>query len=187
MASRLPDKLFGVRDAFYRYFRDGQGHGVPVTVLPRGDSAPAPLPLTDEAILNQARARVRRLAAHHDGDHTFCVGTEAGLVQIESEGERRFLVRTWSVIRGMGEETWGASGSVQIPERVIAELDALGVASTLQAAGTRRHGGMVAALTAGLEDRRSATALATLHALASLFHGILDHPPGRSFWRPSPR
>jgi hypothetical protein len=42
------------------------------------------------------------------------------------------------------------------------------------APGKRRSGGLVSSLTGGLETRRRAVALGTLHALASFFHGLLE-------------
>ena len=42
---------------------------------------------------------------------------------------------------------------------------------------------MVSSLTGGLEQRRSATALATFHAVATLMYGVLENRPhGRRRW-----
>lgn len=179
VASRLPDKLLGVREGFLRYFRGRRAGGVDVSVLPRGNDGGVPRRLDDDAILELARTQARAVAASADAAATFAVGCEAGLVVVRSGGERRFLLRTWAVVLGLGEESWGASGSVQLPSRLVAGLTDEDVPLAIPTGATRRHGGMVAALTAGLENRRSATALASFNALATLFYGIFDRPPGR--------
>lgn len=188
VASRLPDKLFGVRDGFNRYFR-GRSGGVAVSVSARGDDGGLPLILEDRAILDLARRQARDIADGDGADATFAVGVEAGFTTVESTateksapenaGARRFFLRTWSVVIGLDDESWGSSGSVQIPSRLIGGLADEDVPFAMPIGSTRRHGGMVSALTAGLENRRSATALATFNALASLFYGVFDRPPGR--------
>ena len=45
--------------------------------------------------------------------------------------------------------------------------------------GTRRSGGMVSSLTGAVETRRSATALATFHAVSTLMYGRLESHPHR--------
>jgi len=49
---------------------------------------------------------------------------------------------------------------------------------TLEPSGTRRSGGLISAFTGGLESRRTAVSLATLQALATMFHGILESRRG---------
>lgn len=178
VASQLPDKLLGVREGFRRYFHDGLERPLPVAVTPHPvDEDGAPLPLSDDAILEMARDRARSLAAEVGDRFHFTVGSEAGLLGFEAAGERRSFVRCWTVIVGLDGETWGSSGSVQLPPRLV---DGVGDEELPYAIpGTRRSGGMAASLTGGLEDRRSTTALATLNALSTLLYGVLQSRPVR--------
>ena len=174
----LPDKLLGVRDGFRRYFHDGQERSLPVSVLPQPqDEARTPLPLSDGDILSLARRRARELEQLYGDEFAFHVGSEAGLLLFEADGLTRYFVRTWTVVVGLGEETWGSSGSVQLPERLIHGLDERDLPFAVP--GTRRSGGMVSSLTGALETRRSSTALATFNALSSLMYGRLESHPHR--------
>jgi hypothetical protein len=65
---------------------------------------------------------------------------------------------------------------VELPERLIEGLS--GEQLAIAVPGTRRAGGTIASLTGGLETRRSAVALATLHALSTHFYGILESRRG---------
>ena len=174
----LPDKLLGVRDGFVRYFDRGLETSVPVSVLPQPlDETRAPLPVSDQDILALARRRALEIQRLHGNDFAFKVGTEAGLLLFESEGQTRYFVRSWTVVLGLGEETWGSSGSVQLPQRLIQGLDREDLPFAVP--GTRRSGGMVSSLTGALETRRSAIALATFHALSTLMYGRLESHPHR--------
>lgn len=176
---RLPDKLLGVRDGFLRYFHDGLSRPVPISVNSRLDDDNEPLPLDDEQILTLARRRVADLEeklAGDSGSDSFLVGTESGLAVHSADGRRCVFVRTWTVIRALGHETWGSSGALQMPPDLIEGLDQIDIPFAVP--GTRRGGGMVASLTGGVETRRKATSLATFHALASLLYGVLESSPG---------
>lgn len=174
----LPDKLLGVRDGFLRYFHDGLERSVPVSVIPQPqDEARTPLPVTDADILSLARRRAVELSGLHGDAFAFCVGSEAGLLSFVAGGQTRYFVRSWTVVRGLGEETWGSSGSVQLPERLIEGLEQEDLPFAVP--GTRRSGGMVSSLTGALETRRSATALATFHAISTLMYGRLESHPHR--------
>ncbi len=174
----LPDKLLGVRDGFMRYFHHGLERSVPVSVMPQAlDEAQTPLPITDEDTLALARRRALELQRLHGDAFTFHVGTESGLLLFECDGQRRYFVRSWSVVLGLDEESWGSSGSVQLPQRLIQGLDREDLPFAVP--GTRRSGGMVSSLTGSLETRRSATALATFHALSTLMYGRLESHPHR--------
>jgi non-canonical (house-cleaning) NTP pyrophosphatase len=178
VAGDLPDKLLGVRDGFVRYFHHGLERSVPVSVTPRSvDEARTPLPISDADILALARDRALELRRHHGDAFAFCVGTEAGMLLFESAGEARYFVRSWTVVLALDEETWGSSGSVQLPQRLIQGLGQEDLPFAVP--GTRRSGGMVSSLTGALETRRSATALATLHALSTLMYGRLESHPHR--------
>ncbi len=166
----MPDKLLGVRDSFLRYFHHERP--VPVAVVPQPqDEARTPLPLSETEILELARSRALRLEQELGDKFAFYVGTEAGLSTVEAVGEVRSFVRSWTVIRGFGDESWGSSGSVQLPERLIRGLD--GTELPFAVPGRRRSGGMVSSLTGGLETRRSTTALATFHALSTIMYGVI--------------
>lgn len=169
-----PDKLLGVRDGFRRYFQRGLERSVPVSVAPQPeDDAGTPLPVTDVETLELAQARARRLAVDLGDAFTFYVGSESGLLTFETAGEVRHFVRSWSVVIGLGDEAWGSSGSVEVPQRLIRGLDSAELPFAVP--GRRRKGGMVSSLTGGLESRRSATSLATFHALASIMYGVIEN------------
>ncbi|NJL27028.1 MAG: 30S ribosomal protein S13 [Thermoanaerobaculia bacterium] len=133
--------------------------------------------LTDAEILALARRRALRLRETHGEVYDFCIGSENGLMTFGIDGVEHTFVRSWTVLFGLGEEVWGSSGSIQLPERLIAGLGSEQVPFAIP--GTRRSGGMAASLTGGLEDRRTATALSTLHALSTLMYGRLETRPLR--------
>ena len=173
----LPDKLLGVREGFLRYFHDGLEQSVPVSVSPRtqDEPRPTPLPLSDEEIVQMAQRRARKLEEEHPGLFTFYVGSEAGLATVRAGDQTRHLVRSWTVVRGLGDEAWGSSGSVQLPQSLIQGLDDAELPFAVP--GRRRSGGMVSSLTGGVETRKSATALATFHAISTLMYGLLESRP----------
>jgi non-canonical (house-cleaning) NTP pyrophosphatase len=139
-----------------------------------GDPPPIGLPFTDEETLRLARQRVRELEARLADTYHFYIATEGGLSSIEMDGATRYFVRNWTVVSGVLGETWGASGSVQIPDRIVAGLDQAQIEFAVP--GTRKSGGMLRSLTGGLETRRKAISQSTLLAISSLFYGILDRP-----------
>ncbi len=201
VGSDLPDKLLGVRDGFVRYFHHGLHRPVPVSVLPQpvDDDETLP-PLSDAEILELARRRAAWLEEHQDPGgpayrrpdpgrpdpaFAFYVGSETGLLTCDGPAcrgadgrspgdgdEPRYFVRTWTVVRGLEDEAWGSSGSVQLPRHLIRGLDSEDLPFAIP--GRRRSGGMVSSLTGGLETRRSATALATFHAVASIMYGLIE-------------
>lgn len=161
-----------------RYFHDGLENPVPVSVVSKlEDDLAAPLPLTDEQILELARRRAREVDEQAESEIHFSVGTESGLLAMEVDGELRYFVRSWTVLLGLDDEAWGSSGAVQLPQRLIEGLEQNEM--MLAVPGTRRSGGMVSSLTGQLETRRSATALATLHAISTLMYGLLRSRPVR--------
>ena len=86
-------------------------------------------------------------------------------------------MRSWTVIVGLTGEGWGASGSVEIPPRLIRDLEDHQIPFAIP--GTRRKGGMTSSITGGLETRRSAVAMSTFHALSSVLYGLLESHPFR--------
>jgi non-canonical (house-cleaning) NTP pyrophosphatase len=178
VAGPAPDKLLGVRDGFLRYFHDGLDRAVSVAVVPQAMEEPASgLPVGDEEVVRLARSRALELESSLAGTYHFYVATEGGLHALEVDGRHCYFVRNWTVVRGLLGEAWGSSGSIQLPERIVAGLDSEQV--PLAVPGTRRSGGMISSLTGGLETRRKAVAVSTLHAIASLFYGILESRPIR--------
>ncbi len=187
MGSDLPDKLLGVRDGFVRYFHHGLHRPVPVSVLPQPVDAGETLPpLSDGEVLELARRNAALLeeqadSGRPDPDFAFYVGSETGLLTCdgpasaaaEDGDEPRYFVRTWTVVRGLEDEAWGSSGSVQLPRHLIRGLDSEDLPFAVP--GRRRSGGMASSLTGGLETRRSATALATFHAVASIMYGLIEN------------
>ena len=100
----------------------------------------------------------------------------------DDSDEPRYFVRTWTVVRGLEDEAWGSSGSVQLPRHLIRGLDSEDLPFAIP--GRRRSGGMVSSLTGGLETRRSATAQATLHAVASIMYGLIESRAASRLDRP---
>jgi non-canonical (house-cleaning) NTP pyrophosphatase len=179
VAGGSADSLLGVRDGFVRYFQEGLENPVPVAVVPqKTEVGHGGLYLSDEATLAHARSQAADLESRLAGAYQFYVGLEGGLHVVETDGDMHYLVRCWTVVRGVLGEACGASGSVEIPPRLISGVPD----SQLHAAvpGTRRSGGMISSLTYGAETRRSALSLATFHAVSTLFYGILEGRPGRS-------
>jgi non-canonical (house-cleaning) NTP pyrophosphatase len=178
VAGPSPDKLLGVRDGFLRYFHDGLDRAVSVAVVPQQvEEAPIGLPVSDEEVIRIVRSRALALEQQLADTYHFYIATEGGLHSLDIDGRQRYFVHNWTVIRGLLGEAWGSSGSIQVPERIIAGLDSEQI--PLAVPGTRRSGGMISSLTGGLETRRKAIAISTLHALSTLFYGILESRPIR--------
>ena len=178
VAGPTADKLLGVRDGFLRYFHDGLERAVSVAVVPQQvEELPVGLPVTDEEVIRLARERALALEKALADNYHFYVATEGGLHSLDVDGEHCYFVRNWTVVRGLLGEAWGSSGSIQVPGRIIAGLDSEQI--PLAVPGTRRSGGMISSLTGGLETRRKAIALSTLHAISTLFYGILESRPVR--------
>lgn len=176
VAGRLPDKWLGVRDGFRRVIRDALGLSTGVEVTAYETAGSGQMPLSDAGILTLAleRAHAVRVACPAT---PFVVGSEAGVARFEVGGTERWVIRTWTVVLAFGTEAWGSSGSLELPPALIRGLDPSEVAMAVP--GTRRHGGAVAALSRGLEDRRGATAAATANALLTLFYTASGPGAGR--------
>src|SRR5215210_3677079 len=179
VAGTASENLLGVRDAVLRYFHDGLDRTVSVAVVPQTVSdSPIGLPFTDEETLRLARQRVAELEAKLGSTYHFYIASESGIHAIDVDsGSPRYFIRYWTVVRGTLGESWGSSGSVQIPDRIVAGLDHAQIPFAVP--GTRRSGGIIRSLTGGLESRRKAINTATLHALSSLFYGVLESRPIR--------
>lgn len=173
MAGSTPDRLLGVRDAFIRYLHEGLRRPTSVAVVPHpGEEMPVGLPLTDEETMQVARRRAEDLRRELGDTYHFYVASEGGLEPLELGSQVRYFVRNWSVVISSFGEAWGSSGSVQLPERLVAGLSGEEIPTAVP--GTRRRGGIISSLTGGLETRRRAVALSTLHALSTLFYGVLE-------------
>lgn len=178
MAGPAPDKLLGVRDGFLRYFHDGLDRAVSVAVVPQTVAeSPMGLPASDEDVIRLARERALALESSLGSNYHFYVATEGGLHSLEVGGRHCYFVRNWTVVRGLLGEAWGSSGSIQLPERIVEGLD--GEQMPLSIPGTRRAGGIISSLTGGLETRRKAVAISTLHAVSTLLYGVLESRPVR--------
>jgi len=172
------DRLLGVREGFLRFFHDGLDRPVPVAVVPQAEEkAFLGLPVSDRESIVRAREAALHLRERLSSAYQFYVASEGGLHEVEFEGQTHYFVRTWTVILGAGGEAWGASGSVEIPPQLVSGLT--GEEAAFAVPGTRRSGGMIASLTGGLESRRTAIAVSTLHALCTLFYGKLESRPVR--------
>ncbi|HET9228724.1 MAG TPA: DUF84 family protein [Thermoanaerobaculia bacterium] len=178
VAGNNSETLLGVRDAFLRFFQDGMDKVVSVVVVPHEvQPPPIGLPVSDEETLALARGYVMEMAERLGNTYTFYVAAEGGIQALEIDGNMRYFIRNWAVLRSPLGEAWGSSGSVQLPDRVIAGLDSAQIPFAIP--GTRRGGGMIRALTGGLETRRKAVATSSLHAISTLFYGVLASRPIR--------
>jgi non-canonical (house-cleaning) NTP pyrophosphatase len=180
VAGNNPETLLGIRDAFLRFFHDGLDRTVSVVVVPQTVEGPPPmgLPVSDEETLQRARACVTDMESRIGGDaYQFYMASEGGIHSLELDGRTRYFVRNWTVVRCLLGEAWGSSGSVQLPDRLIEGLDSAQIPFAVP--GTRRSGGMTRSLTGGIETRRKAIATSTLHAISTLFYGVLEGRPGR--------
>jgi len=179
VAGNNSETLLGVRDAFLRFFREGLDRIVPVVVVPQNVAGPPPtgLPVTDEETLQRARSCVVDLEEKLGDAYQFYIANEGGLHSLELDGKTCYFVRNWTVVRSPLGEAWGSSGSVQLPDRLIAGLDSAQIPFAIP--GTRKSGGMTRSLTGGIETRRKAIATSTLHAISTLFYGVLEGRPSR--------
>ncbi len=149
-------------------------------------SAGLGLPFSDTETLVRARGAARSLASRLGSEYGFHVGVEGGFHTLELEGnqgerETHTFIHCWAAVCGFGIEsgserplieTYGSSGSVQIPEQAdspeAGRLDKL-----LAEPAKRRHGGILSGLTRGAETRRTAVSQAVLHALSTQFFRLL--------------
>jgi non-canonical (house-cleaning) NTP pyrophosphatase len=178
VAGHTPDKLLGVRDGLLRFFHDGLDRIVSVAVVPQTvEEAPMGLAVSDEEVLQLARRRAMELESSLAGTYHFYIATEGGVHTLEVDGKVCHFVRNWTVVRGVLGEAWGSSGSIQLPDRLVAGLDSAQIPFAVP--GTRRSGGMISSLTGGLETRRKAIAVSTLHCISTLFYGVLESRPVR--------
>jgi non-canonical (house-cleaning) NTP pyrophosphatase len=177
VAGNNPETLLGIRDAFLRFFHDGLDKTVSVVVVPQTTTEGTPhtgLPVSDEETLQRARACVTDLESRLGDAYQFYMASEGGIHSLEVDGRTCYFVRNWTVVRSPLGEAWGSSGSVQLPDRLIQGLDSAQIPFAVP--GTRRSGGMTRSLTGGIETRRKAIATSTLHAISTLFYGILERP-----------
>ena len=181
VAGNNPETLLGIRDAFLRFFHDGLDKTVSVVVVPQTSLEGPPhtgLPVSDEETLQRVRACVNDMESRIGGDaYQFYMASEGGIHSLEVDGRTRYFVRNWTVVRCPLGEAWGSSGSVQLPDRLIEGLDSAQIPFAVP--GTRRSGGMTRSLTGGIETRRKAIATSTLHAISTLFYGVLEGRHGR--------
>jgi non-canonical (house-cleaning) NTP pyrophosphatase len=178
VAGQTPDKLLGVRDGFLRYFHDGLDRTVSVVVVPQPvDETPVGLLVTDEEVVRLAREKALALEERLGAAYHFYIATEAGIESFEVDGRQRYFVRNWTVVRSRLGEAWGSSGAIQLPDRLVSGLDSEQVPFAVP--GTRRSGGITSSLTGGLETRRKGIALSTIHAISTLFYGVMESRPIR--------
>lgn len=170
----LPQEMLGVRDAFLRYFGRRVGRRVPIALVPqRLEEERLGLAASDEEAVSRARRRARALRERLGDAYHFHVAVEGALDRVAVDGEERYFVRSWTVLAGLGGEAWGASGSLEIPGRVLDE----GIDPRLSSPGKRRGGGLISSLTGGAGNRRSAVAESTFNALCSLVYAVYDSHP----------
>lgn len=177
VGSSASHKLLGIRDGFLRYFHEGLHRPIPVVIVPHAEvEVQQCLPISDEEAISAARREATEMERQLGEAYHFYVASEGGLHSVEIDGKTHYFVRNWTVIRAPVGEAWGGSGSIQLPDGIIDGPTHDLAPFTIP--GRRRSGGMIASLTGGMETRRSAVATATLHALSTLFYGMLESHPG---------
>lgn len=129
--------------------------------------------MTDEATLALARAQAVELRQRLGETYHFYVAVEGGLHPLEVDGRPRYFIRSWSVVASALGEAWGSSGAVELPDRFLSN-EVTGEVGRVVVPGTRRQGGIISSVTAGLETRRTAVAQSTFHALSTLCYGVLQ-------------
>ncbi len=170
------DRLLGVRDGFYRYLRDGYDRHLTVLVVPQTvEEAPSGLATSDDEVLGLLAERTAKMERLLGDQYHFYAATEGGLHSLTIGGETRLFVHNWTSIRSRIGQAWGASGSVQLPERIIAGLDSDQIRFSVP--GTRKAGGLISSLTGGSETRRQTIGQSTFHALSTLFYGVIEGRP----------
>ncbi len=196
VAGPTPERHLGVRDGFSRFFRARLDRPLSIAVVPQEEpQEPMGLPVSDQEIMRWVRRRAEELEARYRGEYHFFVASEGGL-HTQTEGpapgesadeqdlppQPLYFVRNWTLVVSPIGSAWGSSGSVQVPARMMSGLANEQVPFAVP--GTRKSGGMISSLTGGLETRRRAVETATLHALSTLFYGILGVGADRSVrWR----
>jgi non-canonical (house-cleaning) NTP pyrophosphatase len=179
VASSRSATLLAVRQAFVRYFHHVLARPVPVAVVPHEvPGTPYGLASSDAEMIERCLARAGELAGRLAEAYQFYVAVEEGLETVPVDGQVRHYVRTWAAIRGLERQACGASGSLEVPARLLEERVEEGGERRMRA-GMRRHPGLVSTLSGGLDSRRSAAAIAVFHAVASLFfEHYSGHPRG---------
>ena len=173
VAGDEPDTLLGIREAYRRFFLDGQGRVAPIAVVPQAVvERRTGLAVSDEEAIEAASRAALALEEKLPGIYHFYVAVEACVHDLHFGGGRHLFVRSWTVLRGVAGQSCGSSGSVEIPMRLLGEgeIDR----SSFTVPGTRKRGGILASLTGGRETRRSAVTVSTLHALSTQFYGVLE-------------
>ncbi|HEV7669850.1 MAG TPA: DUF84 family protein [Thermoanaerobaculia bacterium] len=170
------DRLLGVRDGFYRFLRDGYDRHLTVVVVPQTvEETPSGLATSDDEALGLLAERTAKMEQALGDQYHFYAATEGGLHSLTIDGEPRLFVHNWTSIRSRLGQAWGASGSVQLPDRIVAGLDSDQIRFSVP--GTRKAGGLISSLTGGFETRRQTIALSTFHALSTLFYGVIEGHP----------
>ena len=174
MASHDSDQLLGVADGFRRYLR-GLDREMALSVEADPEArVESMLWTTAEDTLAAAHRQVTELAGRATPPWAICIALEEGLATLDVGGEAREFLFSWAVASCPIGTVCGGSGPLEIPERLTAGPDSFHPAAV---PATRRRGGILGSLTGGLESRREAFALATLHALSSLFFGLEGGDP----------
>ncbi len=177
VAADRSEVMLAVRSAFLRYFHQGLGRPVPVAVVPQEvEGLHEGLASSDVEMRERASRWAEELAERLGQAYHFYVGLEEGLESGTVDGRPHHWVRTWAVVRGLGGEATGSSSAIEVPARVLEDgwSDSDGRRTT---AGLRRHEGLVAALTGGLESRRTAASEAVFNAVSSLFFAAYSGHP----------
>ncbi|MEM1180662.1 MAG: DUF84 family protein, partial [Acidobacteriota bacterium] len=117
VAPSQPEKVLGIRDGFRRFMHEALDRELPLTLhTVKLDSCE--LPVSGQETLELARARAAQASVESDSA-AFAVGSEGGLSVETVDGDTRYFVMNWTVIRGLDDEAWGSSGGLQLPQRLL--------------------------------------------------------------------
>jgi non-canonical (house-cleaning) NTP pyrophosphatase len=183
VAGSTPDRHLGVRDGFRRFFRERFDRPISIAVVPQeGLEEPTGLAIADAEVMAVVAGRAENLEERLRGQYHFFVSSEGGLHTVERRDQALHFVRNWTLVASPIGHAWGSSGSVQLPGYLVSGIGRDDLPFAVP--GTRRSGGMISSLTGGLETRRRAVETATVHALSTLFYGMLGAGGGRPVTKP---
>jgi inosine/xanthosine triphosphatase len=187
IASTRPAKVDGVREAVQAIAaRDGRFRDVELRTFDVGHAAPR-MPLTEEAIVQGARARAAALlpAAREAGGECFAIGVEGGVDPLRGvpDAAHQLALKTWACVTDGRLWSFGAGGAVILPQAIadrVAAGEELGdVIDGLSQGAIRGTRGAWGLLTRDLVTRRDAFRTAVIAAFAPFYNAPL-YGSGRS-------
>ncbi len=134
-------------------------------------------PLSREEIMAGARHRAEnllQLSRERNETWKYFVGLEGGLDVIHESGARRVFLENWAyVLDATGKNSFGQSGAIALPDRLVKEVVDEGVELSVAidafagAQGIRDAQGAWGVLTGNLVTRKDAFRIAVINALSA--------------------